>query len=439
MAQTRYDNSTNYEHPQESNLLNIHKSMEYNVLGQPIIRTTLGPTASDAFGRFRVGQPFTLFDSSHRYNDNGRFNTNLIGVSSTATHQLHSGSMILSIGTESNALVYRESNRVFAYQPGKSLMILQTFVMGDAIPGKRTRAGYFDKDNGHYLERNGSDINFVRRTTSLTGVMSEIRIPKDQWNINRLDGTDASKITLNLDTAQILYTEIEWLGVGTVTQGFVISGQFVPCHKWDWANETGSTATYMATACLPVRLELENTTTTTATSVLKEICASVISEGGYELRGKQRSGGTPVSSPYALPAKDIVYPIFSMRLKSSRLGGIVLPKNYTIGVDKAANYRYTIVSGAITTGGTWTDGGANSSVEYKINATSLSGGTITEIGYINASNQSSISPSLAAFPFSYQLERNTFLNTGTEFTVCIETDSSTGPNVWCSINWEELT
>jgi len=35
-------NTTDYEHPQESNLLNIHKAMEYSVDGKPHVRVTLG-------------------------------------------------------------------------------------------------------------------------------------------------------------------------------------------------------------------------------------------------------------------------------------------------------------------------------------------------------------------------------------------------------------
>lgn len=35
----RYQNSTNYDHPQESNLLDLHKSMEYDGAGRPVIRT----------------------------------------------------------------------------------------------------------------------------------------------------------------------------------------------------------------------------------------------------------------------------------------------------------------------------------------------------------------------------------------------------------------
>ncbi len=40
MSVDRYLNSTDYVHPQESNLLNIHKAMQYNTDGQPELRIT---------------------------------------------------------------------------------------------------------------------------------------------------------------------------------------------------------------------------------------------------------------------------------------------------------------------------------------------------------------------------------------------------------------
>ena len=506
----RYQNSTDYEHPQESNLLNVHKALEYNTKGEPVLRTSIGtstinisgpvtipgsieisndegnpipitgtisistlpeveikndidnpipvsantstnsntnpiyvkgtsdssffhPAQLDAFGRLRVSNPFTLFDSFHRFQDNGKISQVVNGAGSTSTHSLAEGCITASIGTTSGAYVYRESNRVFAYQPGKSLLIFETFAFGTAKSGLRTRYGYFDSQNGFYLERDGSDVYFVRRSTSITGTMSETRELQANWNLNPLP-------ELNLESAQILFTEIEWLGVGSVRQGFVINGEFVPCHRWDWANQPGSAATYMATACLPIRAEIENTAGTASTSTLKIVCATVISEGGYELRGRSRSVGHSLTAPYTLASQNTVYPIFSMRLKNSRLGGLVLPKTFTIGIDKAANFRYTVIVGATTTGGTWVDAGStDSSVEYNLTASSASGGTTTDVGFINASNQASISPSLAAFPFQYQLERNTFANTSTEFTICIETDVNTGPKTWCSITWEEIT
>ena len=36
------ENTTSYEHPQETNLLNLHKAMEYNDAGEPIVRVSVG-------------------------------------------------------------------------------------------------------------------------------------------------------------------------------------------------------------------------------------------------------------------------------------------------------------------------------------------------------------------------------------------------------------
>ena len=42
MAERNQSNSTDYVHPQESNLLNIHKAMEYDAAGKPVLRVDIG-------------------------------------------------------------------------------------------------------------------------------------------------------------------------------------------------------------------------------------------------------------------------------------------------------------------------------------------------------------------------------------------------------------
>ena len=39
-SDTSRENTTSYAHPQETNLLNVHKAMEYNLGGEPVLRTT---------------------------------------------------------------------------------------------------------------------------------------------------------------------------------------------------------------------------------------------------------------------------------------------------------------------------------------------------------------------------------------------------------------
>ena len=87
--------------------------------------------AVDAFGRARTAHPMTLFDSSHRYDDNELWATS---NTATATHTFNSneGLVDLVLDTTSDAEVIRETKKVFVYQPGKSLQVLNTFVMEPA-------------------------------------------------------------------------------------------------------------------------------------------------------------------------------------------------------------------------------------------------------------------------------------------------------------------
>ena len=268
--------------------------------------------AVDAFGRARVSNPFTLFDSFHRYSDNGNFATAVNGGSSTATFNANQGLIDLSIGTASGDYVYRESKRVFAYQPGKSLLVLTTFTMNAVKANLRQRVGYYGANNGYYLELNGSDIRFVERS-SVTGSVVNTIVEKADWNIDKLDGTGPSGITLDISKAQILFTDLEWLGLGTVRMGFVVNGNFVHCHSFHHANII--TTTYITTACLPLRLEIENIGATASSSTLKQVCSTVISEGGYDIRGRSRSLGLATNAARDLTAANTFYPVISIRLK----------------------------------------------------------------------------------------------------------------------------
>ena len=436
-------NSTNYSHPHESHLLDLHNAMSYNSLGEPVLRTTSGAmiTSNDAFGRLRVSTGFTIFESFHRYQDNGRIGV-LTAVNGTSTHEVHSSSILMSVTNENGSSVIRESNRVFAYQPGKSLLMLTTFCMAPSKTGLRQRIGFFDVNNGIYLENDGGQISFVIRSASQTGSPQEHeRALQADWNIDPLDGTGTSTKILNLATAQIMFIDVQWLGVGSSRVGFVIDGEFVPVHIFHHANRAGETTTYMGTACLPVRAEITNTAQTSGPSTYRQICTSIISEGGYELKGRPRSVGHALNAPRTISNQQLntFFPMLSIRLKSGREGAIVIPINFSVAALTAGNYTYRIVSSAITSGGTWINPGSESSVEYNLTATSVTNGTVLEQGFIITSNQSSASPSLEDYPFKFQLERNTLTSPPTYYEFVIEVSATSAGSVACSVNWEEVT
>lgn len=389
--------------------------------------------AVDAFGRMRSAQPFTLFDSFHRYQDNGKISEEAVGGSSV--HNANAGLIECTIDGSVGSHIYRESSRVFAYQPGKSLQILETYVWSPHKPGLRQRYGYFDTQNGIFLEQTDAGLCWVERSTS-TGSVQETRVYQANWNYDKMDGTGVSKLTLDMTKAQIQFIDIEWLGLGSVRCGFVINGKFILTHTFHHANFI--TSTYMATACLPVRAEIENVTATGSSSTLKVVCASVISEGGYEIRGRSFSAGHPILTPRVLATPGTTYPVFSMRLKANRLGAIVDPKTFGIAVGAAANFRYFLIGGAISTGGTWVSAGTDSSVEYNLAPTSYTGGRVLDSGYIIASNQTAATPQQERNPFSYQLERNTFTSTPYEFIIAMVSNGN-NQDVWGTVQWQEIT
>lgn len=407
--------------------------------------------AVDAFGRARISNPITLFDSFHRYQDNGRLSTaNTAGT--TVTHDANSSSIICSIGTANGQYVYRESSRVFAYQPGKSLQILQTYVMAPAQTGLRQRYGYFGTQNGIFIEQDDHNLYFVIRNSS-TSTIQENRVAQADWNIDMLDGSNSpgwaetlpsanrnpSGLTLDMSKAQIMFMDIEWLGLGTVRCGFVINGRFIHCHSFHHSNLI--TSPYMGTACLPVRCEIENTAETGNTSNLRIVCSTVISEGGYELRGRPKTIGQSANAGYDLAVADTWYPVAAIRLKSERQDGIVVPKDIHIGASSASGsvIKYKIVVGANVSGGLWISAGDDSSVQYNINASSYTGGTDFISGFVTVTNQASTPVQLGgADLFKYQLERNSFNGTNTVFMIVAQT-SKAGDDLYTAIDWEEVT
>lgn len=339
-------------------------------------------TSLDAFGRLRIAQPYTLFDSQNRYQKDPQFSEDLV-TGGTATYVANESSVDLAVTTSSGSKVVRQSFRVFPYQPGKSLMVLATFVMNTGKDNLRQRVGYFNPSNGVFFQLNGTTKSFVLRTNT-SGTPSDARtVNQADWNGDKLDGTGASGLTLDITKAQILYMDFEWLGVGSVRCGFVINGTFIVCHTFNNANDIDKV--YMQTAILPIRYEIENTAATASSSTLTQICSSVISEGGYDQKAipqwaRRTTTLTGVTTTFV--------PIVSIRLKSTSLGAVVIPSVYhAIPINSTLDYEVVLVKNPTLTGASFTSNSTN--VELDVTATAMTGGTIVDLDYVSGSNQGS--------------------------------------------------
>jgi hypothetical protein len=343
-----------------------------------------GGNSVDAFGRLRVSEPYSLFDSQNRYAADNQFDTSTVTGGST-TYLPNEATVRMDVTTASGAEVVRQSYRSMLYQPGKGLLVLATFVMNVPKANLRQRVGYFGTQNGLYFELTGASSGtkaFVLRTYISGSVDNTTRrVEQSSWNGDKLDGTGPSGLTLDLTKPQILWMDFEWLGVGNVRTGFIINGQYIICHTYQNANVTGNSV-YMTTATLPVRYEITNTAETASSSSLKQICSSVVSEGGLEptsiLHVAQRTTSL-------VGFGTTLVPLVSIRLASGALGAIVLPNALKVLPTSADDFEIQLVKNATLTGASYSAVASDANVEYDVAATAMTGGTITQLDYVASS------------------------------------------------------
>jgi hypothetical protein len=327
----------------------------------------------DAFSRLRVSTPVGLFDSSFQYDLQPLLYYTVTANSGTVTHTAAYSSAKLSTAAVASSSALLQSKQYHRYIPAKSQLVVMTQIMGAAVAGITRRAGYFDDNDGVFLEQNGiTDVALVRRT-STSGSPVDNRVVQASWNLDPLNGAGPSGITLDLSKASILVIDLQWLGMGRIRVGFDIGGILVYVHEFLNANVL--TVPYMKTANLPVRWSASGN----GVSDMYATCAAVISEGGTEFdRGflfAQSSGtisaGSGVRTPIVCIRPAATYNSITNRIQINpeSFAGLVLGNNPVL---------WEIIYNPTITGGAWVSAGTDSAVEYNITATSMSSGTDTD-------------------------------------------------------------
>jgi len=403
------------------------------------IPVSIDGTNTDAFGRIRVSQPYTLFDSQNRYGEDNQFDTATTGTGST-TFNTNQASVSLAVTSGGVGSVVRQTYRSFPYQPGKGLLVLATFQMSNSTSANLSqRVGYFNTQNGVFFQKVDGVNSFVLRSDT-TGTPSDARaVTQANWNGDKLNGTGASGLTLDLSHPQILWMDFEWLGVGSVRCGFIINGQYIVCHTFNTANVYGTTV-YMTTAILPVRYEI--TTTSALAATLTQICCSVVSEGGFEQTSIDHvARRTTVLSNIDTTAT--FFPIVSIRLASGRTGAVVLPNRTQFLPLTNQNYEVVLLKNPTLTGATWAAAvPSDSNVEYDVAATAISAiGTIVQTDYVTSSGSGGVSQTSTPTGYNWDLQLGaTIAGVSDIYTLAVRTvDGATKGGGVGSISFYDLT
>jgi hypothetical protein len=271
----------------------------------------------DAFSRLRISEPHTILESKQLYDNQPLIwdDQQTAGAGTTSTHSTDRASTTIAVSNLTAGTRVRQTFMRPDYQPGKSQLTYMTTVFGAGAAGITKRVGQFDANNGLFYELDGTDFGLVRRTYT-SGAAVDNRVEQADWNLDRMDGTGRSGLTLDLTNVQLLIFDCQWLGGGLVRMGFMIGGQIYYAHEFVNANELD--VVYMSTPNNPLRYEIANDGTGPA-ATLEHISSTVVSEGGRNPIGILRYGSTDGTHVDA-NAANTIYALVGIRLKAAYIG-----------------------------------------------------------------------------------------------------------------------
>jgi len=183
------------------------------------------------------------------------------------------------------------SNTYHHYIAGSSHLYAGTCRLNNPSATGSTRSwGTFDANNGFFFQvgvggvdaTDNTGFNVVIRSSVPEAAVKDLKIPRSEWNGDKLDGTGDSQATVNLNNANIWWIDVQWHGSGRVRFGTYIDGQRVVCHSYYHGNNYDLAMSQ--TASLNVCWSNKSTAATNSDLYLETWSASVWTESGIDLR-----------------------------------------------------------------------------------------------------------------------------------------------------------
>ena len=391
----------------------------------------------DAFGNLRVSQGNQLFDSKFLFDKRPLFWDEVeTGSGETSTHSTTEAHVAMTT-SGNNQYVIRQTKQRFTYQAGFSHVCDFTFSDFHAESNIIKRVGYFssattgnyDTDfDGLFFENDGTNIsiNIYKTGTEIESTN------QSSWNIDKLDGTGESGITIDWEKAQIAIIDFQWLGVGRVRWAVNIDGVVIPIHESKHANNVDGV--YMSSPNQPLRYEIRQTGA--GSGSFNQICSTVKTEGSISRTGAVYSDNAGVND-LQLNSSGTTYAMGGIRLKTTHPDvsinllktSILLETNddllweWRLNPTVTGSFTYNDVTNACTQTAFGNDGAGA--------APTVSGGTIVDSGYLRRNT-------------SIDIKLDTSIGIGTEIDGTVDelvlcgTPITNGSDAYCSFTWEEF-
>jgi hypothetical protein len=361
-------------------------AMDYTPEGKPIIRVVDSQAGYTSKNRIKISDYQTTFFNTFQYGKETDVWDESTANSAGSTWNTNTNNVDMYVTGTLGSKIIRQTRNVMRYIPGRTSTLTYAIRFQMPVTGIRRRLGLFDENNGFYFEDAGvlngqglPEYNVVIRS-STSGSVVENRIPRSQWNGDKLDGTGPSGITADPTKQHMVNFEYEWYGAGQVIIGWTINGHTHTIHTFNHANLAD--LPWCSTPFLPIRLELENLTGAAGTHYLYQGSNSLISEGVPDKLGIAQNITGPVTGR-TMTSSNTFYPILSIRLKDAALKGIVLPTFFQAATVDNTSVFYKLVRNATLTGASWVNmPDPNAFTQYDVSATSYTGGVDVDSGFV---------------------------------------------------------
>lgn len=322
------------------------------------------PWNIDTFGRQRVSLPVTQIQLTQSMPSSRFFFSEgaVSGIGTSSNWNLQGAYTDLTVSNEVGIRRLR-SKTAGLYQSGKSLLYLFTFnFLSLGAPNIKKRAGYFDNSNGIYLMQENGILYWVLRS-SASGTLVETIIAQSEW-----DSEGLPQYSIDQTKSHIAFIEMEWLGVGDISCGFIQNKEPRVAHFFRHENALNSV--YMTSANLFATFEIERTVRSAVVSSesFRSICCALLTEGednslGTQVLIRRALGGTAYSTGTANNTRALLL----FRLNPTYVNSRAFVTDFEISTSSAsATFYLSIVrspqfNSAVTP--TWVDV-PNSSLQY---------------------------------------------------------------------------
>lgn len=394
------------------------------------------PYSLDAFARLRVSNPQTVFEFGFIKDLRTKLFTEFTQTGASSSHNSNKTSVDFATNTTSGSKIVFQTLRYFNYHPGKSQLLILTGNLQGKQTNVRKRVGQFDDNNGVFFELDGQSANVCFRS-KVTGSVVDTKVEQASWNIDKLNGSGASGVTLDFTKQQILFVDFQWLGSGVIRFGTIIGGNLIYAHQFNNANVLDSP--WSQYSIWPIRCELENTGTPSSNGAATLACGTLISEGGWGPEGILQTANNGVT-PRALSAGATV-PLLTIRKASASVKLPIVPIDFSALSDTPDNYLIQIIRNGTLTGASFSALGLISEVD--VSATAITGGDVLYSKYLGSGTTAGGAIDISALKEALNLIAGASFNGGTDaFTSShisiVATTISGAANIFCSINFKEL-